>query len=321
MADPEYRPGGTGRVAIAFVISILGSAGFIASYQLDAGTQWLGSSLTVALAGLGAGLAWWSRRLMPQQDEEQQREVLAPPPEEEDETAGAFEQGRRGVRRRGVLGGLLAAAAGALGLGAIWPVRSLGPPPRVGFRETGWAEGVHLVDEGGSRIPVDALDTGGMLTVFPEGRSPKADDQVALLRMDIADLRLPPDREGWTPEGYVAYSKVCTHAGCPVGLFHNVAYVLMCPCHQATFDVLQAAVPVFGPAARALPQLPLRIGGDGFLVAAGEFSGPVGPGRWRLGEDVGPADDLGDGDSAARISTGVAAGPADGDAGGGKPAG
>ena len=293
MAEPEYRPGGTGRVAGAFLVSVIGSLGFIAAYQLDAGTQWLAASLTVGLAGLGAGLTWWSRRLMPQQDETQEREVLAPPPVEEEETAATFQRGRHGVRRRGVLGGLLAAALGALGLSTLWPIRSLGPRPREGFRETGWAEGIHLVDEAGERIAVDTLDPGGMVTVFPEGRSPGADDQVALLRLEIGDLRLPRDREDWTPEGYIAYSKVCTHAGCPVGLFHNVGYVLICPCHQATFDVVRAAEPVFGPAARALPQLPLRIDADGTLMAAGEFSGPVGPGRWRLGGDLAPRRELG----------------------------
>lgn len=284
-------------MVLALLVSIAGSAGFIAAYQLDAGTQWLGLSLAVALAGTGAGLGWWSRRLMPHQDEEEERETLAPPPQDELDAAAAFERGRRGVHRRGLLGGLLAAALGALGLGAIWPARSLGPPPRVG-RGTGWREGVHLVDEAGERVPVDALDTGGMITVFPEGRSRNADDQVALLRMALGDLRLPRGREDWTPEGYVAYSKVCTHAGCPVGMFHNVGYVLMCPCHQATFDVLQAAEPVFGPAARALPQLPLRIGEDDTLVAAGDFSGPVGPGRWRLGEDVLSSRDSGGSDAA-----------------------
>jgi ubiquinol-cytochrome c reductase iron-sulfur subunit len=163
---------------------------------------------------------------------------------------------------------------------------------------------VHLVDEAGERVGVDTLDEGGVLTVFPEGRDPRADDQVVLLRIGLEDLRLPPEREGWTPRGYLAYSKVCTHAGCPVGMYQNVGYVLLCPCHQATFDVVRAAEPIFGPAARALPQLPLRIADDDTLVAAGEFSGPVGPGRWRLGEEATLPEDLGDPDAAARPDRG-----------------
>jgi ubiquinol-cytochrome c reductase iron-sulfur subunit len=274
-------------VALAFLTSMAGSIGFITAYQLDAGTQWLAVALVVALGGLGVGLVWWSRRLMPQSDASEPRPVLVPPVAEEERTAATFEEGRRSVGRRGLLGSLLAGALGAFGLGALWPVRSLGPRPAIGLRETGWADGVHLVDEAGRRIPADALDPGGILTVFPEGRDPAADDQVVLLRIEVGDLLLPAEREGWTPDGYVAYSKVCTHAGCPVGLYQNVGYLLLCPCHQATFDVARAAVPVFGPAARALPQLPLRIGDDDTLVAAGPFSGPVGPDRWRLGGEAG----------------------------------
>ena len=281
----EGGPRGTGRVVFALLTSIVGSVGFATAYQLDAGTQWLGLSFAVALGGLGAGLVWWSHRLMPREDEEEEREVLVPPPEEKVRTAATFERGRRGIERRGVLGALLAAASGALGLGGLSLVRSLGPAPRTAYHRTGWTDGVHLVDAEGRRVDAGALKAGGILTVFPEGPQSRADDQVVLLRVPLADLRLPAGREGWTPEGYIAYSKVCTHAGCPVGLYQNVGYLLLCPCHQATFDVSRGAIPVFGPAPRQLPQLPLRIGEDGALVAAGDFSGPVGPDRWRISED------------------------------------
>ncbi|HEX6257668.1 MAG TPA: ubiquinol-cytochrome c reductase iron-sulfur subunit [Euzebyales bacterium] len=272
------------RVALAFLVSMLASAGFIAAYQLDAGTQWLSLTLAAALGSLGAGLAWWSRRLMPHESSEEGRPILVPPAEEGRETAETFQAGRRAIRRRGLLGGLLAAALGALGLGTVWPARSLGPAPSSGLRQTGWREGVYLVDERGNRIASDTLDFGGVVTVFPEGRDPRADDQVVLIRIPLEDLDLPEGRANWTPEGYVAYSKVCTHAGCPVGLYQNVGYLLLCPCHQATFDVVRGAIPVFGPAPRELPQLPLAVDDAGLLLAAGDFSGPVGPDRWRLGE-------------------------------------
>jgi ubiquinol-cytochrome c reductase iron-sulfur subunit len=277
------RPGGTVRVAAAFAVSVFASVGFIAAYQLDAGTQWLAFALAVALGGLGTGLAWWSRRLMPQGPAEEERPTLASPPEEEQRTAEAFRAGRHAIRRRGLLGGLLATAVGALGLGTLWPVRSLGPAPSASLRQTGWREGVRLVDESGAAITTATLDVGGVVTVFPEGPERAADDQVVLLRLPPGDLDLPDGRQDWTPDGYIAYSKVCTHAGCPVGLYQNVGYLLLCPCHQATFDVAQAARPVFGPAPRELPQLPLRVGEDDSLVAGGDFSGPVGPDRWRLG--------------------------------------
>jgi len=280
MAD---RPGGTARVATAFVLSVVASGGFIAAYQLDAGTQWLALALTVALGGLGTGLAWWSRRLMPQGPAEEPRPTLAPPAAEEQRTAETFRAGRQAIRRRGLLGGLLATAVGALGLGALWPARSLGPAPPTGLRATGWREGVRLVDESGAAVTTTTLDVGGVLTAFPEGTDPAANDQVVVVRVPPDDLDLPDGRRDWTPEGYVAYSKVCTHAGCPVGLYQDVGYLLLCPCHQATFDVAQGARPVFGPAPRELPQLPLRVGEDDSLIAGGDFSAPVGPDRWRLG--------------------------------------
>jgi ubiquinol-cytochrome c reductase iron-sulfur subunit len=92
-----------------------------------------------------------------------------------------------------------------------------------------------------------------------------------------------PGREGWTVEGVVAYSKLCTHVGCPVGLYQPQIAQLLCPCHQSTFDVLDGARPIFGPAARPLPQLPLGLDGRGHLIATGDFSDPVGPGFWDRG--------------------------------------
>src|SRR5690606_34527166 len=102
------------------------------------------------------------------------------------------------------------------------------------------------------------------------------------------DFQAAEGREGWTPEHYIAYSKVCTHVGCPVGLYEADLGTLLCPCHQSTFDVYDAAKPVFGPAAKPLPQLPLEIDDDGVIVATGPFSDPVGPGFWnqdKLWED------------------------------------
>ena len=275
------RRGGTAKVALAFAVSATASAGFVVAYQIDAGTQWLALALTAALGALGAGLAWWSRLLMPHGSVQEPRPSLVPPAEEERRTAETFQAGRRAIQRRGLLGGLLAAALGALGLGTVWPARSLGPRPSRS-RATGWRAGVRVVDERGRPVTVDSLSFGSVLTVFPEGRDPAADDQVVLLRVPVGDLDLPPGREDWSPLGYVAFSKVCTHAGCPVGLYQNVGQLLLCPCHQATFDVVRGARPVFGPAPRELPQLPLRVAEDDTLVAAGEFSGPVGPDHWNV---------------------------------------
>jgi ubiquinol-cytochrome c reductase iron-sulfur subunit len=82
------------------------------------------------------------------------------------------------------------------------------------------------------------------------------------------------------PEGLIAVSKVCTHAGCPVGLYQATTHQLLCPCHQSAFDVLDGAKPVFGPAAAPLPQLPLEIDADGHVRSRGDFVAPIGPAWW-----------------------------------------
>ncbi|MGH7735831.1 MAG: ubiquinol-cytochrome c reductase iron-sulfur subunit, partial [Gemmatimonadales bacterium] len=82
------------------------------------------------------------------------------------------------------------------------------------------------------------------------------------------------------PQGYVAYSKLCTHAGCPVGLYQDNTQQLVCPCHQSMFDVLKGAQQTFGPAPRPLPQLPLMVDAEGFLRAQRGYHEPVGPGFW-----------------------------------------
>jgi ubiquinol-cytochrome c reductase iron-sulfur subunit len=120
----------------------------------------------------------------------------------------------------------------------------------------------------------------GLVTVFPEGHAGSADGQVVLIRVHPDRLRLPADRRSWAPDGLVAYSKVCTHAGCPVGLYQTKLGELLCPCHQSSFDALGGGDPVFGPAARALPQLPIAIDSDGFVVARSDFHEPIGPTYW-----------------------------------------
>ncbi len=125
------------------------------------------------------------------------------------------------------------------------------------------------------------LEVGTALTVYPEGHIEDGDASVLLMRVDPADLRLSAERQGWTVEGIVGYSKICTHAGCPVGLFAEGSGQLLCPCHQSVFDVLQGAKPLYGPASRALPQLPLTTSSDGELVALGGFPEPIGPSYWR----------------------------------------
>ena len=86
-----------------------------------------------------------------------------------------------------------------------------------------------------------------------------------------------------THQGIVAYSKICTHVGCPVGLYEQGTHHLLCPCHQSTFDVTQDCAAVFGPAKRALPQLKIGVDDEGYLIATQGFMEPVGPSFWERG--------------------------------------
>jgi ubiquinol-cytochrome c reductase iron-sulfur subunit len=141
---------------------------------------------------------------------------------------------------------------------------------------------MRLRDETGRLVKVDELEQDSFATVFPESSPGSADGQAVLIRVDPTALQLPPDRADGAPDGYVCYSKVCTHLGCPIGLYLAADHELRCPCHQSTFDVLNGAIPVYGPADRPLPQLLLDVDDEGYLVAQGDFTGPVGPGFWTI---------------------------------------
>jgi ubiquinol-cytochrome c reductase iron-sulfur subunit len=168
------------------------------------------------------------------------------------------------------------------------PLASLGPAIGDQPEETPWRRGVPLLDTEGEPVLAEDINVGAFLTAFPEGGDRRElGSPVVVVRVRPDELRLPPERRSWAPDGIMAFSKICTHAGCAVNLFRYPLHEptseppgLVCPCHFSTFDVRQAARVVFGPAARALPQLPLAIDGDGRLVAAGGFSGPIGPSWW-----------------------------------------
>jgi ubiquinol-cytochrome c reductase iron-sulfur subunit len=270
-------------VALAFGLSTLAGLGLAAVYLAGGQPQLEGALLFVSLGGLGAGLTLWVHRLMPSGVVTEPRRPSGSPAEDRRAMEESLERAETMGRRR-FLTRMLLAAAGALGIAALFPIRSLGPSPGRSLLETSWRRGLRLVDRDG--VPVRATDlvADSVTTVFPEGHVGEADAQTLLIKVDPQDLDLPPGREDWVPEGNLAYSKVCTHAGCPVGLYRAETSELLCPCHQSTFDVLRGAEPVFGPATRPLPQLPIEVDADGFLVASGGFSAPVGPGFWDLPE-------------------------------------
>lgn len=274
----------TRRIALLFVLAILAGLGLLIVYALDGPVPMQGLLLGILLGDIGLGLVFWALHLIPEEVVTEGRgahgsdaiEVRAMD-RERDEEAEA-------IPRRALLVRLLMGTAAALGLAAIFPIRSLGPGPGRALFRTSWTPDALLVDETGKPVRADTLAEGGVLTVFPEGAPGAEDSQVVLVKVDPGALRLPPGRSGWAPQGNVCYSKICTHAGCPVGLYSRKNLQLQCPCHQSAFDVTNGAEPVFGPAPRPLPQLSIYIDRSGFLRARGDFTEPVGPGFWNLGK-------------------------------------
>jgi ubiquinol-cytochrome c reductase iron-sulfur subunit len=272
-------------VALFLLIGLAGFASYGGLYWVGGQTQLEGVFLGVGLFGFGFGLSAWGKYLLPQGPFVEDRHPFASSDEDvEAMTAAIVDRGTMVVRRRGFLGGLLAAGSGIMGIVLVFPLlRSLGPKPGKTLDRTNWKAGKRLVDINGRPIHRADLEVGGFMTVFPEDFSSPEDqavDQTVLIRPRSQPFVTKPGRETWTPDEYVAYSKVCTHAGCPVGLYQEQLYQLLCPCHQSLFDVLQAAKPVFGPAPRPLPQLPLMIDAEGFIRAQSGYHEPIGPGFW-----------------------------------------
>jgi ubiquinol-cytochrome c reductase iron-sulfur subunit len=274
-------PATTGaRIAFtAFVLAAVCLLSLAVVYAAGGQPQAEGALLGVGLLALGSGLVLWAHWLMPRGPFEQERHPLASADEEVDELEETLEHPDGMSRRKLLVGGLLG-ALGALGVALVFPIRSLGPNPGSTLLRTPWRRGVRAITEDGRAVRAAEVPLDGLVTIFPEGHPNSADGQVVLMRVRPERLQLPPERADWAPDGLIAYSKVCTHAGCPVGLFEARTAQLLCPCHQSAFDVLDGAEPIFGPAARALPQLPIAIDDDGFVVAQSDFHEPIGPSFW-----------------------------------------
>lgn len=280
----EWREGwGTPLVVCSFIVAVLGGVGFLISYWSGRNnTALLGGSLALFLGGLGITLVLWARWLMNHKQAVEPRHVLQLSPSERAAAAKAFCGGAHDVRRRRLLIWMGLTGAGLLGAMVLSLLRSLGVSPDSSLYSRIWQRGQRLVTIDGKPLSLSSLEPGSMVTVFPENKIGSERAQTVLIRVKEQLLQLPEDRASWAPGGYVAYSRVCTHAGCPVGEYEAAQSLLLCPCHQSTFDVLRAAAPTGGPAARALPQLPLYADADGTLHAGGGFTAPPGPGFWGI---------------------------------------
>ena len=275
-----------GLAALLLAAGFLGFA-FVLVFAFDDNNQLLGLSLGLALACLAAGLILAGKRVAPQEQLVEERPELVHEKEAQ-ESAALMRSGIEGISRRR----LLAGAAGVTGLGLggalLAPLASSGPNVGQLINDTAWHKGRGVVDVNGTPILADDVVDKTFLTGFPENANPEElSSPIVIVRGPLAQLRLPDGRPAgqWAPEGIVAYSKICTHAGCAISLYRNPLFApheprpaLVCPCHYSTFDPARGAAVIFGPAGRSLPQLPLAIEPTTRrLVANGGYSGSIGP--------------------------------------------
>ena len=284
-------------VALLLLLAGLAAAGFVVSYALfsvaSLSNELLGGCIALALAFIALALAVFAHRLVPV--EELEGDYPGTDADRQREVVEIIEHGGRLITRRRMLVGAGSVAGGALGLAALTPALSLGPLWYTAplFRAP-WRRGTRLVDEAGTPMTAASVEEGTFYTAFPEGADrEEIGSPVVVVRVPPSQLRLPAQRAGWAPFGILAYSKICTHAGCAVALYRKPTFrvlepepALVCPCHYSTFNPATGGTVIFGPAGRPLPQLPLMADSSGYLRAAGNFSGPVGPSWWgvRLGK-------------------------------------
>lgn len=271
-------------VAGLLLAAALAAGGFIALYVVLPDTQLLGLTLGGALALLAVATVVAGKRLVPQEKAVEAYHYFGD--EESQQDVGAIvEEGAQGVSRRKLIAGAAGVAGLTLGAAAAVPIASLGPNVGERLYATPWRRGRRVVDSKRRPIGVDDVVEGTLMTGFPQGASrEELGAPILLTRFPVEELELPRDRRAGAPEGVVAYSKICTHAGCAVSMFRKPLFpanepkpAFVCPCHYSTFDPRRGGKVLFGPAARDLPQLPLRVNAAGELEADGDFYDPIGP--------------------------------------------
>jgi ubiquinol-cytochrome c reductase iron-sulfur subunit len=289
------------QVAFLFLASVVGSIFSIYAYFAfplsdDLGTVrnntlFMGLGITLGLFGIGIGAVHWAKTLMPDAEIAEERHQTRG---SEEVRARAVEiiklaDSESGFSRRKLIRRSLYGALALFPIPAIFFFGDLGPNPKDTLRHTMWKAGTRLTKDP-SGLPIKASDVtlGSVFHVIPEGLSElehhkleeKAKAAVLLVRLDPSEIKESAERKSWSYDGIVAYSKICTHVGCPVALYEQHTHHLLCPCHQSTFDVTDECKVVFGPASRPLPQLPIAVDAEGYLIAQSDFTEPVGPSFW-----------------------------------------
>ena len=270
---------------------------------LGASNVALGVTLGMSLLLIGIGAIQWARKLMADTEIVEYRHPAGSSEEDKAETLAALDAGvsESGIGRRPLIRNSLLGAMAALGLPAIVALRDLGPLPGDKLFHTVWKQGMRVVqDVDGSPIKPSDMEIGQLVNGQPavffeedeegepvyhgvELQVEKAKAAVIIVRMQPDDIKPAKGRENWGVEGILCFSKICTHVGCPISLWEQQTHHLLCPCHQSTFDLADNGRVIFGPAARAVPQLPMAVDSEGYLVATSDFTEPVGPSFWERG--------------------------------------
>ena len=295
-------------VALLFTVSMLATVGFIASYvtidvdksiyvwpigHISALNFALGLCLGIALFSIGAGAVHWARTLMSDVEVADERHLIEATPEVKAKVMADFKQGAKesAIGRRKLVRNTMFGALALFPLSGVVLLRDLGPLPGTKLRHTIWSKGKLLVNMN-TNEPLRPADVavGSLTFVKPEGLEEHDHDfqteiakaALMIVRLQPADIKDKRELE-WSHEGIVAYSKICTHVGCPISLYEQQTHHVLCPCHQSTFDLSDGARVIFGPAGHALPQLRIGVNDEGYLEALGDFAEPVGPAFWERG--------------------------------------
>lgn len=314
--DPKAEKRAERQIAAMFIAAMVSAVLFVVAYftfeigdswdtfaGLGASTVTLGLTLGVSLLLIGTGIIQLARKLMADHEMVEMRHPAASPQEDREATVQALNDGlaESGIGRRPLVRNTMIGAVGVLGLPAVVLLRDLAPGDALDVSKLGhtiWEPGMRLVrDVVGTPILASEIEMGDLINAAPEAMFPteengypelegaeeqaeKAKGAIIIVRMDPDELTAATRPDKWTVDGIISYSKICTHVGCPISLYERTTHHVLCPCHQSTFDLADGAKVVFGPAARPLPQLPIAVDDEGYLVAQSDFTEPIGASFW-----------------------------------------
>ena len=267
----------------------------------------LGFTLGVAVFLIGAGAIQWAKKLMPDVEVVQQRHDMVSDKADEQEAAANYERGKEesGFARYKIIRRSLLGALALFPIPLIVVLRDLwitppGENPTELLSDSLWEDGMVIIPDIGYEAGKDGtmetlgikpedIPVGGLVSALPitigeldtakTNLIARGKASIILVRMEPTEIR-SQQGEGWDFNGILAFSKICTHVGCPIALYERRTHHLLCPCHQSTFDLADSGDVIFGPAARRMPQLPIGVNAEGYLVAKAPFAEPVGPSFW-----------------------------------------